>query len=1024
MVKRVFLFALLGTLLASAARGAAQEPDRKRFREKQVLAAIEQVMQARPRVAWTLGDVQALSVKKPFLAKRASGPGAIAGTLFGLDDVALSTAVVVAWSSSPADPQPRAVFGQVTPGGEYVIKPLDPGEYYVLAVADGYVPKFYDNVTNFEEASTVPVEADSVSGGIDFFMEPLTPGTAVISGTVVDEMSGDPIPVGLVNVFSPDNPFLFGEAKTREDGSYVIRGLRSGTYVASAWAEGYLTEFYDNAATLEDATRIDVAEGDTVTGIDFSLSQGGIISGVVTNETGNPLAGVFVTAQIVGEPSTPPSGVGVDGWGYALTDENGQYEITGLVAGEYLVSAQLWERWLFVIEWYDNAATPEEATPVPVELGEEVTGIDFQLPAPTEFGEIAGQVVDADGKPIAGAFIEARAPFDPAEGGLQVWAYAFTDKEGRYAIEGLPAGRYLVSASAQEGWQFVRRWWPDAESPEQAEPVEVDPKTDTPPVDFVLPIAPGTAALAGHVRASTGEPLAFAFVEVRSADASQDPFSGSGLWAYANTDANGFYVIEGLPAGTYIAQAQYWEGERFGQQWYDHADDPAAATPIELADGDRRDDIDFDLELLPYFGALAGTVTDEQNAVPMERAYVEITPLDFDFVTAPITFWLYYAITNEGGNYQLEWLPRGNYLVAVYAQGAFEYFEDAVRPEDATPVEVVGGQTTAVNFGLTARDEGPGVIRGTVRDDWYGSPPEIAIVLAYPVATPAVVEESEGFFTAVTAPDGRYELRGLPVGEYLVFSFAPGFIGEYYDDVYDPEQATPVAVDGVNPTEGIDFKLAPMFILEADLASRAPSGATVFGQVVDRNGDPLPGTNVYLLGDDGRPVAFARSRADGRYELRNVAPGRYRLKATRPGYKSEYNDDAPEFEAAEPIDVTQGMVQVDFELAPQNVTGVPDQPSDLVPETLELYGNYPNPFNPETRISFGLPAQTEVKLRVFNLLGQEVARLVDGALGPGVHHVTWNGRDRSGRQVPSGLYFYALETPTHGVRVGKMTLLR
>ncbi len=75
-----------------------------------------------------------------------------------------------------------------------------------------------------------------------------------------------------------------------------------------------------------------------------------------------------------------------------------------------------------------------------------------------------------------------------------------------------------------------------------------------------------------------------------------------------------------------------------------------------------------------------------------------------------------------------------------------------------------------------------------------------------------------------------------------------------------------------------------------------------------------------------------------------------------------------------------------------------------LPEGFALNQNYPNPFNPTTTISFTLPAAGEVRLEVFNVLGQQVAVLADGQYGAGTHHVTW---DASG--VSTGVYLYRLQ---------------
>lgn len=77
---------------------------------------------------------------------------------------------------------------------------------------------------------------------------------------------------------------------------------------------------------------------------------------------------------------------------------------------------------------------------------------------------------------------------------------------------------------------------------------------------------------------------------------------------------------------------------------------------------------------------------------------------------------------------------------------------------------------------------------------------------------------------------------------------------------------------------------------------------------------------------------------------------------------------------------------------------------------VELHGNYPNPFNPDTRISFSLPAQQNVCLEVYNIRGQEVKSLANGKMTEGLHTIVWDGTDSQNKSVGSGLYFYRLKT--------------
>jgi hypothetical protein len=84
--------------------------------------------------------------------------------------------------------------------------------------------------------------------------------------------------------------------------------------------------------------------------------------------------------------------------------------------------------------------------------------------------------------------------------------------------------------------------------------------------------------------------------------------------------------------------------------------------------------------------------------------------------------------------------------------------------------------------------------------------------------------------------------------------------------------------------------------------------------------------------------------------------------------------------------------------------------SAALPTEYELSQNAPNPFNPSTEIPFALPKAGKVNLSVYNVLGQHVTSLVDDYMTAGYQSVTWDGTDRSGRGVASGVYFYRLKT--------------
>jgi len=94
-----------------------------------------------------------------------------------------------------------------------------------------------------------------------------------------------------------------------------------------------------------------------------------------------------------------------------------------------------------------------------------------------------------------------------------------------------------------------------------------------------------------------------------------------------------------------------------------------------------------------------------------------------------------------------------------------------------------------------------------------------------------------------------------------------------------------------------------------------------------------------------------------------------------------------------------------------------------VPAGLKLYQNYPNPFNPTTVIRYDLPTDGRVKLEIYNVRGQRVITLIDEYQNAGSKTVTWNGTDRKGVEVASGVYFYRLREGSNS-EIRKMVLLR
>ena len=88
-----------------------------------------------------------------------------------------------------------------------------------------------------------------------------------------------------------------------------------------------------------------------------------------------------------------------------------------------------------------------------------------------------------------------------------------------------------------------------------------------------------------------------------------------------------------------------------------------------------------------------------------------------------------------------------------------------------------------------------------------------------------------------------------------------------------------------------------------------------------------------------------------------------------------------------------------------------------------LFQNTPNPFNPETNISFQLPTNETVKLEIYNILGEKIKTLVKDNLNAGYYNFLWNGYDEAGAKMSSGIYIYRVQIGTF-IQSKKMLMMK
>jgi len=117
-----------------------------------------------------------------------------------------------------------------------------------------------------------------------------------------------------------------------------------------------------------------------------------------------------------------------------------------------------------------------------------------------------------------------------------------------------------------------------------------------------------------------------------------------------------------------------------------------------------------------------------------------------------------------------------------------------------------------------------------------------------------------------------------------------------------------------------------------------------------------------------------------------------------------------------------GSVYVDS--VTMNVETLSTGDENNLPKQFILHDNYPNPFNPTTNIAFSIPEASDVKIYIYNILGQTVAVIDKGHLNAGNYDIRWSGMDQLGKTLSSGIYFYEMQAGDQFKQIKKMTLVK
>ncbi len=388
------------------------------------------------------------------------------------------------------------------------------------------------------------------------------------------------------------------------------------------------------------------------------------------------------------------------------------------------------------------------------------------------------------------------------------------------------------------------------------------------------------------------------------------------------------------------------------------------------------------------FGNCSGTISDETfNPVPNSKIY-----------------FFYYGIylfdstyTDDAGIYN-QLLPTGDYTVAAEKDGFRVMFSgNTPDPFFAQPVRLDSGQTINVDLTLPSINNTGFSVSGVIIDSISGITIDKGVIIVRKgTHTPTLLKQNalvadSTVYAGFVKPDGTYNI----VVEDGAYYFVQGYSDYYLPTYFNSQSAASVFWQGAD-TLLINQPLADKNLyLERDSSY---GGGGAYGMItlpfIDASG--FDGISVFAKSiNNNQLYSYNFGKEDGRFNISNLPYGTYQLIAQKVGFE---NATSNQFTIS-PQNQNQFNLNIQFTL-----TGI-DEEERFMPAEIYLNPNYPNPFNPTTTISFVLPSSQIVKIKVFNLLGEEVAKIGNQFFSAGIKKVIFNANG-----FASGIYLVLFET--------------
>ena len=474
--------------------------------------------------------------------------------------------------------------------GNYIISSLSNGTYIVRFYdpEQQYAPESYDQIPGHDFAYDHATVIDLHEGSIQSNINAALRTGSILSGRVTQTNEMIALPDILVEAFEMASGHLAAWTFSDHEGDFILRGLAAGNYRVRFQDPGqiYAAQVYGAAPGVAvDAGGYDFELGSASiwSNIYAELSLAGRITGWVTGLTDSediPLPGIYVEALHLPTLTWGP-------WTY--TDEEGRYELKGLMDGDYRVRFQD-DTHLYSPRIYSSLPGQDmesSGTAIPAQLGVTLSNVNESLFIPAT---LAGKVTHGSNhSPVAGAFMHVFIRVG------NTWEYRTsrsTDAEGHYSFSIEEFGEYILLAEAPPTSNLLSLWYDNIlfEPPQNSviplpagiQSVLLYSGTTISNADFLLPRA---SRIHGVVKGLATIPLEGAGVVAHSLD--------RGLHYQTSAIAAGHFVIDDLLPGAYHVKVSY---SGFAAEWWSNRPHRTYADLIEL---ELEDDLEILFDLSP-----------------------------------------------------------------------------------------------------------------------------------------------------------------------------------------------------------------------------------------------------------------------------------------------------------------------------------------------------------------------------------------------------------------------------------------